>query len=224
MPAHPQPHVPTPTPTHPRRQLTPAHPPRATHSPAPRVAHLPAQHAGGGWGGGEARQGGLMEGWAGLGRRAGRGCRAALTPAPRCACARRADGGRCDHVAGAALFCFYVPFFVQSRVCCAPIVFSPWLGAVRPLFSISERVPRRCPHPWLHMRMLNVICNVGSSIYIISVLVYHSLTHLMTWEARLGRFQPSRGGGNSIGDRFPLAAGHGPALAQGGVTVTRLIC
>ena len=39
------------------------------------------------------------------------------------------------------------------------------------------------------------------------VLVYHSLTHPMTRAARPGRFQPSRGGGNSIGDRFPLAAG-----------------
>ena len=156
MPAHPQPHVPTPTPTPTHRQHTPAHPPRATHSLAPRVAPLPAQHAGEGWGGGEARQGGLLEGWAGLGRRAGRGCRAALTPAPRCACACRADGGRCDHVAGAALFCFSVRLFVQSRVCCAATVFGPGLGVGRAVLPSSKSVTvggrgagRTCSRPGL---------------------------------------------------------------------------
>ena len=82
MPALPQPHLPTSTPTHTRRQHTPAPRPRATHSLAPRVAPLPAQHVGEGWGGVEARQGGLLEGWAGLGLRGGRGSRAPLT---RCA-------------------------------------------------------------------------------------------------------------------------------------------
>ena len=123
---------------------------------------------------------------------------------------------------GAALFRFSVRLFVQSRVCCAATVFGPGLGVGRAVFSILERVARRCPHPWLHIHMLDMICNVGSSIYMVTVLVYHPLTHPMTRAARPGRFQPSRGGGNSIGGRFPLAAG--PVLAQGGVTVSRLTC
>ena len=119
-----------------------------------------------------------------------------------------------------SLFCALVR--AEPRVLCRHCVWSRVGGRAELCFSILERVARRCPHPWLHIRMLDMICNVGSSIYMVTVLVYHPLTHPMTRAARPGRFQPSRGGGNSIGGRFPLAAG--PVLAQGGVTVSRLIC
>ena len=55
--------------------------------------------------GGEARQGALLEGWAGLGGRGGRGCRATLTTAPRCACAIRGQlSGQRGDAAGALFF------------------------------------------------------------------------------------------------------------------------
>ena len=221
MPTHPQPHLPTSTPTHTRRQHTPAPRPRATHSPAPRVAPLPAQHVGEGWGGVEARQGGLLEGWAGLELRGGRGSRAPLTAAPPLRCARRVHRGRRGDVAVGLCVLVWSCFCVQSRVDRAPALFGPCLGGARPfVFALLLCCPPP-PAPVSAHVNAHVIYNVGSSIYIISVLVCHSLTHPMTRAARPDRFQPSRGDGNSIGRRFPPAAG--PVLAQGGVTVSRLI-
>ena len=77
--------------------------PSTSPSLAPRRTRA-ARKVGAGMGG-EARQGALLEGWAGLGGRGGRGCRATLTTAPRCACAiRRELSGQRGDAAGALFF------------------------------------------------------------------------------------------------------------------------
>ena len=129
MPTHPQPHLPTSTPTHTRRQHTPAPRPRATHSPAPRVAPLPAQHVGEGWGGVEARQGGLLEGWAGLELRGGRGSRAPLTAAPPLRCARRGRSGATRRRGGGAVCaCLQLLLCAEPRGPCPRVGWSMFGG------------------------------------------------------------------------------------------------
>ena len=77
--------------------------PSTSPSLAPRRTRA-ARKVGAGMGG-EARQGALLEGWAGLGGRGGRGCRATLTTAPRCACAIRGQlSGQRGDAAGALFF------------------------------------------------------------------------------------------------------------------------
>ena len=210
---HPDEHARTP----PARASTPS---RASHSPAPRVAPSPAQHVGGGWGWGEARQEGLLEGWAGAGLRGGRGSGAPLTAAPRCGALAGVDRGRPGDAAAATLCACLCACFVQGCVGCVPVCLGRgWGPPDLFVFAFSMCFPPLpapvSAHVHVHVNLTSI-----SSIYVIAMCVCHPPTRPMTRVDGPDRFEPSRGGYNSISERPSLAAG--PALAQGGVTMTRL--
>ena len=122
--------------------------------------------------------------------------------------------------------CAYLELFLcaEPRGPCPRVVWSTFGGRQTFCFRILTVLPA-ATRARVRTCECTLIYNVGSSIYIISVLVYHSHTHPMTRAARPGRFQPSRCGGNSIGDRFPLAVLRpSRADAADGVLVTIPAC
>ena len=162
--------------------------------------------------------GGLGRGWA-----AGRAWE--RRPTDRCAplrCAHRGrSGSTCGDAAAATLCACLCACFVKGRVGCVPVCLGRvWGASDLFVFDFSMCCP---PLPAPVSAHMHVHVNVTSisSIYVIAMCVCHSPTRPMTRVDGPDRFEPSRGGYNSISDRPSLAAG--PALAQGGVTVTCLI-